>query len=80
MKQKNSSKMNTTMASGTVEKSTQENIGCSQHSTTVLSVTYFLYQPTIFGEKIILGNKKLSDVRFSSNCHSFSTLLFLTEV
>ena len=63
MKRKNSSKMNTTMASGTVEKSTQENIGCSQHSTTVLSVTYFLYQPTIFGEKIILENWGIKNCR-----------------
>ena len=43
MKRKNSSKMNTAMASGAVERRAQENIGCTQHSTTVLSVTYFLY-------------------------------------
>ena len=63
MKRKNSSKKNTAMASGTAERGAQENIGCSQDLTAVLSVTYFLYQPFLAKKYLVLGNCRIKNCR-----------------
>ena len=51
MNQKNLSKINTAIASGAVERSAQENIGCIQHCI----ICYLLFVSTVSGEKNSTG-------------------------